>query len=88
MQVGETRAADRIQFRWDLSFFYADSVKSQLLRGEQSALARLCRICVRPLPLPFPVSSFDVDLCWQLRPEDSAAQQWLCDTIARTVSGA
>lgn len=43
---------------------------------------------MRPLPLPFPVSSFDVDLCWQLRPEDSAAQQWLCDTIARTVSGA
>jgi hypothetical protein len=31
----ETRAADRIQFRRGLSFFYADSVKSQLLQTEQ-----------------------------------------------------
>ncbi|EIF30076.1 transcriptional regulator [Burkholderia sp. Ch1-1] len=42
---------------------------------------------MRTLPLPFPISSFDVNLHWQPHIEDSAAQQWLCDTITRTLSG-
>lgn len=42
---------------------------------------------MRTLPLPFPISSFDVNLYWQPHTEDSAAQQWFCDTITRTLSG-
>lgn len=42
---------------------------------------------MRALPLPFPISSFDVNLYWQPHSEDSAAQQWFCDTITRTLSG-
>lgn len=42
---------------------------------------------MRILPLPFPISSFEVSLYWQPHAEDSAAQQWFCDTIARTLSG-
>jgi DNA-binding transcriptional LysR family regulator len=35
----------------------------------------------RALPLPFAIPAFDVNLYWQPQIEDSAAQQWLCDTI-------
>lgn len=42
---------------------------------------------MRTLPLPFPISSFEVNLYWQPQTADSAAQQWFCDTITRTLSG-
>ncbi|SFB00561.1 DNA-binding transcriptional regulator, LysR family [Collimonas sp. OK607] len=42
---------------------------------------------MRTLALPFPIPSFEVNLYWQARTEDSAAQQWFCDTIRRTLSG-
>lgn len=42
---------------------------------------------MRALPLPFPISSFDVNLYWQPHTEDSAAQQWFCDTVTRTLTG-
>ena len=41
---------------------------------------------MQTLPIPFPVSSFDVNLRRHEHTEDSAAQQWLCDTIMRTLS--
>lgn len=41
----------------------------------------------RTLPLPFPISTFDVNLYWQPHTEDSAAQQWFCDTITSVLSG-
>ncbi|WP_028221104.1 LysR family transcriptional regulator [Paraburkholderia oxyphila] len=40
---------------------------------------------MRALPVPFPIPSFDVNLYWQPHTEDSSAQQWLCDTISRTL---
>jgi DNA-binding transcriptional LysR family regulator len=42
---------------------------------------------MRVLPVPFPIPSFDVNLFWQPHTEDSAAQQWLCDTIVNCLSG-
>lgn len=42
---------------------------------------------MRVLPVPFPIPTFDVNLFWQPHTEDSAAQQWLCDTIVSTLSG-
>ncbi len=41
---------------------------------------------MRALPLPFPIPPFDVNLYWYPQAEDSPAQQWLCDTIVRTLS--
>ncbi|WP_321886486.1 LysR family transcriptional regulator [Paraburkholderia bannensis] len=41
----------------------------------------------RTLPLPFPIPTFDVNLYWQPHNEDSAAQQWFCDTICSALSG-
>ncbi|MFM0060177.1 LysR family transcriptional regulator [Paraburkholderia phytofirmans] len=42
---------------------------------------------MRTLPLPFPISTFDVNLYWQPHTEDSMAQQWFCDTLTRVLSG-
>lgn len=42
---------------------------------------------MRTLPLPFPIPTFDVNLYWQPQTEDSAAQQWFCDTICNALSG-
>ncbi|AQH04896.1 LysR family transcriptional regulator (plasmid) [Burkholderia sp. KK1] len=41
---------------------------------------------LRVLPLPFPTPPFEVNLYWYPHAEDTAAQQWLCDTIKRTLS--
>lgn len=41
---------------------------------------------LRVLPLPFPTPPFEVNLYWYAHAEDSAAQQWLCETIKRTLS--
>jgi DNA-binding transcriptional LysR family regulator len=41
---------------------------------------------MRVLPLPFPTPTFEVNLYWYPHTEDSAAQQWFCDTVARTLS--
>lgn len=41
---------------------------------------------MRTLPLPFPISTFDVNLYWQPHTEDSMAQQWFCDTLTRVLS--
>jgi DNA-binding transcriptional LysR family regulator len=41
---------------------------------------------MRILPVPFPIPTFDVNLYWQPQAEDSAAQQWLCDTVSRSLS--
>lgn len=42
---------------------------------------------MRAAPLPFPIPSFDVNLYWQPQTEDSAAQQWFCNTILGALSG-
>lgn len=41
---------------------------------------------LRMLPLPFPIAPFEVNLYWYPHAEDSAAQQWFCDTLKRTLS--
>lgn len=41
---------------------------------------------MRVLPLPFPIPPFEVNLYWYPHAGDSAAQQWFCDTIKRTLS--
>ncbi|WP_260854448.1 LysR family transcriptional regulator [Paraburkholderia sp. BCC1884] len=42
---------------------------------------------MRVLPVPFPIPTFDVNLFWQPDTEDSAPQQWLCETIVKSLSG-
>ncbi len=49
------------------------------------ALAFASEGSMRVLPLPFPIPSFDVNLYWYPQAEDSAAQQWLCDTITQVL---
>jgi DNA-binding transcriptional LysR family regulator len=41
---------------------------------------------MRVLPLPFSVPSVEVSLYWSPNAQDASAQQWLGDTIARTLS--
>lgn len=41
---------------------------------------------MRVLPLPFQLPPFEVNMYWYPQAEDSAAQQWFCDTIRRTLS--
>jgi DNA-binding transcriptional LysR family regulator len=41
---------------------------------------------MRVLPLPFQIPPFEVNMYWYPHAEDSAAQQWFCDTINRTLS--
>jgi DNA-binding transcriptional LysR family regulator len=41
---------------------------------------------MRVLPLPFQIPPFEVSLYWYPHAEDSAAQQWFCDTIRRSLS--
>lgn len=44
------------------------------------------RMRVLPLSLPLPIPIFEVNLYWRPNAQDSSAQQWFCDTIARTLS--
>ncbi|SAK79389.1 LysR family transcriptional regulator [Caballeronia fortuita] len=41
---------------------------------------------MKVLPLPFQIPAFEVNLYWYPHAEDSAAQQWFCETIKRTLS--
>ncbi|AUT75083.1 LysR family transcriptional regulator [Paraburkholderia hospita] len=41
---------------------------------------------MRVLPLPLEIPPFEVNLYWYPHAEDSAAQQWFCDTIAQCLS--
>ncbi|SAL85778.1 LysR family transcriptional regulator [Caballeronia choica] len=41
---------------------------------------------MKVLPLPFQIQPFEVNLYWYPHAEDPGAQQWLCDTIRRTLS--
>ncbi|PVX85859.1 LysR family transcriptional regulator [Paraburkholderia unamae] len=43
---------------------------------------------VRILPLPLPIPNFDVNLYWQSRADDTTAQHWFCEVIARALSAA
>ncbi|QBR03735.1 LysR family transcriptional regulator [Paraburkholderia pallida] len=43
---------------------------------------------VRTLPLPLSIPTFEVNLYWQARADDTAAQLWFCDVIARSLSSA